>query len=159
MRLVRTTGLLYPAFMVGVQGFEPWTLWSQTRCARPDCAIHRELVDATGFEPVGSLPYEGSALPLSYASAELPFRQCSRRTAFTVLARCIEDAPGETLQHISAGTQILATAYVANTDEMAIKPFRTVRARRAREGASGWFPRCLHDTKLLMNQRLPGTMT
>ena len=26
--------LLYPAItMVGVQGFEPWTPWSQTRCA------------------------------------------------------------------------------------------------------------------------------
>ena len=25
---------LYPAItVVGVQGFEPWTLWSQTRCA------------------------------------------------------------------------------------------------------------------------------
>ncbi len=23
----------YPFYLVGVQGFEPWTPWSQTRCA------------------------------------------------------------------------------------------------------------------------------
>jgi hypothetical protein len=33
--LGKDSGYLYiiPAYMVGVQGFEPWTLWSQTRCA------------------------------------------------------------------------------------------------------------------------------
>lgn len=93
----------------------------------------------------------------------LPFRQCSRRTAFAVLARCTEGTPGGALQHISAGIQILATAYLANTDEMTVPRRGQHLGQRGPgaplEGATGYLPRCLHDTKLLMNTRFADSMT
>ena len=37
--------------MVGVQGFEPWTPWSQTRCATRLRYTPNNLVEIRGFEP------------------------------------------------------------------------------------------------------------
>jgi hypothetical protein len=52
------------AKMVGVQGFEPWTLWSQTRCATR-LRYTPKLVRMTGIEPARLAARE----PKSRASA------------------------------------------------------------------------------------------
>ena len=41
--------------MVGVQGFEPWTLWSQTRCATRLRYTPNILVESVGIEPTDLL--------------------------------------------------------------------------------------------------------
>ena len=91
-------------------------------------------------------PYEGGALPLSYASKnhELPFRQYSQRSAFAVLARCIGAAPGGTAPtHFSRDPEVLASAYL----QILTKWGGQARAFR------------IHDTKLLKNMGLSDSMT
>jgi hypothetical protein len=50
--------------MVGVQGFEPWTLWSQTRCATGLRYTPKILWWLGEHLKLHFLPYEGSSLPL-----------------------------------------------------------------------------------------------
>ena len=43
-----------PILMVGKTGFEPATLWSQTRCTTKLCYFPNELARQTGIEPTTS---------------------------------------------------------------------------------------------------------
>ena len=49
--------------MVGVQGFEPWTPWSQTRCAN-QAALHSEKLVPHERIELPSTDYKTVVLPL-----------------------------------------------------------------------------------------------
>ena len=76
-----------------------------------------------------------------------PFRQHSQRPVFTVLMRCIDAAPGGAAStHFGQGPETLATACVANADEIERSPCLD------QGGMGSPLP---HDTKLLTNAGFP----
>lgn len=149
--------------LVGATGFEP----VNNRLMRPGLyrlAIHPSVTNLErkpGFEPSPSA-WRAESYPSRFPAIISKFHFVSTHGALLsqVLVRCTNAAllQGNT-STFQPGSRILATAYIANTDEMELlaalhrsqHPSRTTRVRSTPMSASEWSPRCLHDIKLLMN--------
>lgn len=108
-------------------------------------------------------PYEGSALPLSYASLQISFRQYSQHPVYQKALPAWRAALRPPLfksdtNTFRPGSRTPRDGLFANTDEMKLDASHGIASSTFRVDAIQEVKAPTHDTKLLMNDDSSDTM-